>query len=98
MCGSSRPPARAIYSPGAGPGEYETLLNAENYEKGAWVLHMLRRLVGRCAFFDGVRDYYATLRDGTAWTADFVRVMEEARASRSTGTSPSGSRDLGCPR
>ncbi|HET6616948.1 MAG TPA: M1 family metallopeptidase, partial [Gemmatimonadota bacterium] len=69
---------RAIYSPGAGPGEYETLLSAENYEKGAWVLHMLRRLIGDAAFFDGVRDYYATLRDDTAWTADFERVMEEA--------------------
>lgn len=68
----------AIYSPGAGPGEYETLLDAENYEKGAWVLHMLRHLVGDEAFFEGVRDYYATLRGGTAWTADFVRVMEEA--------------------
>jgi aminopeptidase N len=69
---------RAIYAPGAGPGEYEGLLNAENYEKGAWVLHMLRRLVGDEAFFEGVRDYYATLRGGTAWTADFARIMEEA--------------------
>jgi aminopeptidase N len=69
---------RAIYAPGAGPGAYETLLNAENYEKGAWILHMLRGLVGDAAFFDGVRDYYATLRDGTAWTSDFVRVMEES--------------------
>ncbi|MGH7566807.1 MAG: M1 family metallopeptidase [Gemmatimonadota bacterium] len=69
---------QAIYAPGAGPGEYETLLDAENYEKGAWVLHMLRRLVGDEAFFDGVRDYYATLRGGTAWTADFARVMGEA--------------------
>jgi aminopeptidase N len=69
---------RSIYSPGAGPGEYETLLDARNYEKGAWVLHMLRRLVGDEAFFEGVRDYYATLRDGNAWTADFARIMEEA--------------------
>jgi aminopeptidase N len=69
---------RAIYSPGPGPGEYEILLDAENYEKGAWVLHMLRRLVGDEAFFEGVRDYYATLRDDNAWTADFARVMEEA--------------------
>ena len=70
--------ARAIYAPGAGPGEYETLLTEMNYEKGAWVLHMLRRLVGDEAFFQGVRDYYAALRDRTAWTADFARIMEAA--------------------
>ncbi len=68
----------AIYQPDVGPGEYAELLDAESYEKGAWVLHMLRRLIGDEAFFAGVRDYYATLRDGTAWTADFARVMEEA--------------------
>ena len=69
---------RAIYAPGARPGGYEALLTPANYEKGAWVLHMLRRLVGDEAFFQGVRDYYAALRDGTAWTADFGRVMEAA--------------------
>ena len=69
---------QAIYNPDVGPGEYARLLDAESYEKGAWVLHMLRRLVGEEAFFQGVRDYYATLRGGTAWTTDFARVMEEA--------------------
>ncbi|HET6360917.1 MAG TPA: M1 family metallopeptidase [Gemmatimonadota bacterium] len=69
---------QAIYEPDVGPGEYERLLDAESYEKGAWVLHMLRRLVGDEAFFEGVRDYYASLRGGTAWTADFARIMEEA--------------------
>ncbi len=74
----------AIYAPGVGPGGYEALLNAYNYQKGAWVLHMLRRLVGDDAFFSGVRNYYATLRDGNAWTADFRRVMEDA-AGRDLG-------------
>jgi aminopeptidase N len=69
---------QAIYSPDVGPGEYAQLLDAESYEKGAWVLHMLRRLIGDEAFFEGVRDYYATLRGGTAWTADFARIMEES--------------------
>ncbi|HET6637541.1 MAG TPA: M1 family aminopeptidase, partial [Gemmatimonadota bacterium] len=69
---------QAIYTPDVGPGEYARLLDAESYEKGAWVLHMLRRLMGDEAFFEGVRDYYATLRGGTAWTTDFARVMEEA--------------------
>ncbi len=68
----------AIYQPDVGPGEYAELLDAESYEKGAWVLHMLRRLIGDEAFFEGVRDYYATLRGTTAWTSDFARIMEEA--------------------
>ena len=52
------------------------LLNRNNYQKGAWVLHMLRRVVGDEKFFEGVRDYYRTHRDGNALTEDFRRVME----------------------
>ena len=32
------------------------LLNRNNYEKGGWVLHMLRRVVGDEKFFAGVAD------------------------------------------
>ncbi|HUP01753.1 MAG TPA: M1 family metallopeptidase [Gemmatimonadota bacterium] len=67
-----------IYAPASGAGDFQHLLNPNNYQKGAWVLHMLRGLVGDVAFFRGMRDYYATLRDGTAWTADFERIMEDA--------------------
>jgi aminopeptidase N len=52
------------------------LLNANNYPKAAWILHMLRGEVGDWAFFGGVRDYFATFRDSTALTLDFMRVME----------------------
>ncbi|MGH7571065.1 MAG: M1 family metallopeptidase [Gemmatimonadota bacterium] len=62
---------------GEEPREYESLLTANNYQKGAWVLHMLRRQVGAEAFFDTIRRYYAALRDGTAWTADFERIVED---------------------
>lgn len=48
------------------------------YQKGAWVLHMLRELVGDDVFWSGVRAYYDRFRDGNATTADFRRVMEEA--------------------
>ena len=48
------------------------------YQKGAWVLHMLRELVGEEAFWSGVSDYYNHFRDGNATTADFRRFMEEA--------------------
>jgi aminopeptidase N len=58
--------------------DYMGLLNENNYDKAAWVLHMLRAQVGDEAFFRGIRDFYAAYRDGTAWTADFQRVMEEA--------------------
>jgi aminopeptidase N len=54
------------------------LLNANSYQKGAWVLHMLRREVGDSAFFRGVRAYYARWRDSTALSSDFQREIERA--------------------
>jgi len=53
------------------------LLNPNSYQKGAWVLHMLRRVVGEKAFWDGLRAYYARYRDRNALTEDFQKVMEE---------------------
>ena len=52
------------------------LLNRNNYQKGGWVLHMLRRLAGDEKFFAGVREYYRAYRDSNASTDDFRRVME----------------------
>ena len=54
------------------------LLNANSYPKGAWVLHMLRGLMGDSAFFRGLRTYYTTYRDSTATSEDFEHVMENA--------------------
>ena len=48
------------------------------YEKGAWVLHMLRHKVGDTAFHDGIRSYYRRYMNGNARVADFRRAMEEA--------------------
>ena len=48
------------------------------YNKGAMVLHMLRRLVGDEAFFAGLRDFYATWRYKKAGTNDFRAAMEKA--------------------
>lgn len=48
------------------------------YQKGAWVLHMLRERMGDEAFWRGVRLYYARHMNGTASTDDFMRAMEEA--------------------
>lgn len=55
-----------------------SLLNANNYQKGSWVLHSLRGLVGDSAFFAGVRMYFAAHLHGTALTRDFVTAMEQA--------------------
>ncbi len=54
------------------------LLSPNSYQKGAWVLHMLRHQVGDDVFWDGIQDYYHRYRDGNADTADFRHVMEEA--------------------
>ncbi len=53
-------------------------LNPNSYQKGGWVLHMLRYVVGNEAFWDGIRAYYRQYRDGNAWTEDFQQVMETA--------------------
>lgn len=51
------------------------------YNKGALVLHMLRRLVGDEAFFAGVRRYYREHRFAKAGTDD-LRVAMEAESGR----------------
>jgi aminopeptidase N len=54
------------------------ILNDVVYQKGAWVLHMLRGQVGTDAFRAGIRKYYAEYRDRNATTDDFHRLMGEA--------------------
>ena len=54
------------------------LLNSNNYQKGAWVLHMLRSSLGDAAFFRGIRDYYHAHKDGTASTEDLRAALEKA--------------------
>jgi aminopeptidase N len=61
--------------------ELERLLNANSYNKGAWVLHMLRGVIGDSGFWRGVRDYYRVYRDSAVTSADFQRVMERASDS-----------------
>jgi aminopeptidase N len=52
------------------------LLNANNYSKGAWILHMLRHEMGDAAFLDGLRAYYLALQDSTALSSDLAAIME----------------------
>ncbi|HKK21494.1 MAG TPA: M1 family aminopeptidase, partial [candidate division Zixibacteria bacterium] len=49
------------------------------YDKGAWVLHMLRGILGDSVFFAGIRDYYnSQYKFGSATTEEFRDVMEAA--------------------
>ena len=54
------------------------LLNANSYEKGGWVLHMLRRKLGDAIFWKGIRAYYAQHAGKNAATEDFRKAMESA--------------------
>jgi len=47
------------------------------YQKGSWILHMLRNRLGDEAFWTGIRAYYARYMNGNATTSDFRTVMEE---------------------
>ena len=52
------------------------------YNKGAMVLHMLRRLLGDETFFAGIRRYYNEMRFRKAGTDDLIRAFE-AESGRS---------------
>jgi aminopeptidase N len=57
--------------------DYMSLLNANSYQKGGWVLHMLRRSLGDSVFWKGIRQYYKEYAGWNAGTDDFRRVMEK---------------------
>lgn len=59
-----------------------SLLNRNSYEKGGFVLHMLRAELGDRAFFTGVRDYYVKHRHGTALSDDLRSSLEGASGKR----------------
>jgi aminopeptidase N len=54
------------------------LLNPNNYEKGAWVLHMLRKRLGDEAFFRGLRSFYNAHASGNATTEDLRAALEKS--------------------
>ena len=57
--------------------DYNKLLNPNSYQKGGWVLHMLRNKIGDAYFWEGIRTYYQKYKLSNALTEDFQRVMEE---------------------
>jgi aminopeptidase N len=56
--------------------DYMQLLNPNSYQKGSWVLHMLRRKIGDSLFWKGISTYYTTYRNSNASTEDFEKIME----------------------
>ena len=51
--------------------------SSQTYQKGSWVLHMLRGVLGTKIFWKGIKNYYLKYKDLNASTADFKKVMEE---------------------
>jgi aminopeptidase N len=58
--------------------ELFALLNGNNYQKGAWVLHMLRGMLGDVVFQRGIREYYNAHKEGNATTEDLRAALEKA--------------------
>ncbi|MDQ5845254.1 MAG: M1 family metallopeptidase [Acidobacteriota bacterium] len=54
------------------------LLNPNNYQKGSWVLHMLRLQLGDDSFFRGLRRYYEQHKGGTASSDDLRAALENS--------------------
>jgi aminopeptidase N len=65
-----------------GSKEWLALLNRNSYQKGGFVLHMLRVQIGDRAFFEALRGYYAKHRHATAVTDDLRAEMERASQQR----------------
>ena len=54
----------------------EDLFSQTIYDKGAWVLHMLRWEIGDTAFFKSMRKYYETYKYKNASIDDFKKICE----------------------
>ena len=58
--------------------EKEPVTSGITYQKGAWVLYMLRNLVGDVNFKKGIQSYYTKFYNANATTDDFRAAMEKA--------------------
>ncbi|GAA4280457.1 M1 family metallopeptidase [Gaetbulibacter aestuarii] len=53
------------------------VLSVNTYQKGGWVLNMLRHKFGNETFWNGIRLYYKTYKDTNVSTTDFRTIMEK---------------------
>ncbi len=51
--------------------------SSQTYQKGAWILHMLRNLMGDAMFQQGIQNYYRRYLNSNVTTADFQHEMEK---------------------
>lgn len=58
------------------------LLNPNSYQRGSWVLHMLRRQLGDSVFKRGVRMYYEQYKGKNAETKDLQAVFEKTSGKK----------------
>jgi aminopeptidase N len=56
--------------------DFMKLLSPNSYQKGSWVLHMLRRQLGDSVFRKGIRQYYSTYAGKNAETKDLQKIFE----------------------
>jgi aminopeptidase N len=61
------------------------LLNVNSYQKGGWILHMLRSETGDGDFIKGLRLYYERFKNSNALSSDFQHAMEEASGKDLSG-------------
>lgn len=54
-----------------------SLLNENSYQKGSWVLHMLRRELGDSVFHQSLREYYSAFAGKNAETIDLQKIFEK---------------------
>ena len=57
--------------------DMKDVTSSQTYQKGSWILHMLRGMIGTDTFWKGIKVYYKKYKDLNATTDDFKRVMEE---------------------
>ncbi len=53
------------------------VLSRNTYQKGGWVLNMLRHRLGDEMFWEGIKSYYATYQNSNVMSADFQKEMED---------------------
>ncbi|WP_117884619.1 M1 family metallopeptidase [Aureibaculum luteum] len=56
--------------------DMKEVTSSQTYQKGSWILHMLRGKVGTDVFWKGIRAYYKKYKDLNTTTADFQKEME----------------------
>ena len=56
--------------------DMKDVTTSQTYQKGSWILHMLRGKIGTENFWKGIRTYYKKYKDLNVTTTDFMREME----------------------